>query len=191
MCVRLTFRSSSWQTQQDETRCENGRRLSNRSKRASSLSPLSFGRSAWTVLARRKKDKNDTIMTATHVTRQKRMPRKRSIHLPMAEELKIKHELCSLRANAVIVCRNGKLIDKCIDIFFLQILGQLQFNGHPSFIIDQIPDTFTQNGIYYRSDLTLSSSVTTRQSSNKFGFALAAPSLRPECAKWNRSQSLF
>ena len=90
----------------------------------------------------------------------------------MDEESKIKHELCSLRAYAVIVCRNWKLIDKCIGIFLLQILGQLQFNGHPSLIIAQVPDTFFQHGINHRPDLTLSSSVTTRQSSNKFSFAL-------------------
>ena len=36
------------------------------------------------------------------------------------------------------------------------VLPLYQLNGHPSFIIDQIPDTFTQNGIYYRSYLVLS-----------------------------------
>ena len=63
--------------------------------------------------------------------------------------LNVKHELCSLRAYAVIVCQNWKLVDKRIDIFFLQIIGQLQFNGHPSLIIAQIPDAFSQNSIYY------------------------------------------
>ena len=111
------------------------------------------------------------------------MPRKRSIHLPMAEELKIKHELCSLRAYTVIVCRNWKLVDKHIGIFLLQIIGQLQFYGYPLLIKAQFPDTFTKDSINHRPDLTLSSSVTTRQSSNKFGFALAAPSLHPECAR--------
>ena len=60
--------------------------------------------------------------------------------------LHIKYELCSLRAYTVIVCRYRKLIDKLINLFLLQILGQLQFNGHPSIIIAQIPDTFTQYG---------------------------------------------
>ncbi len=103
--------------------------------------------------------------------------------------LHVKHELCSFRAYTVIVCRNRKLVDKRIGIFLFQVLGQLQFNGHPSLIIAQIPDAFSQNGINHRPDLTLSSSVTTRQSSNKFGFALAAPSLHPECARWNQNQS--
>ncbi len=75
---------------------------------------------------------------------------------PMVEESKIKYELCALRAYAVIVCRNGKLVDKRIDIFFLQIIGQRQFNGHPSLIITQIPDTFSKNSIYHRPDFVLS-----------------------------------
>ena len=56
----------------------------------------------------------------------------------MVGESKIKYKSCSLRANAVIVCWNWKLIDKCIGIFLLQILGQLQFYGHPSLIIAQV-----------------------------------------------------
>ena len=64
-------------------------------------------------------------------------------------------------------------------------------NGHPSFTVTEIPDAFTQNGIHHRSNLTLSSSVTTRQSSNKFGFALTVPSLHLVCAIWNRSQSFL
>jgi len=105
--------------------------------------------------------------------------------------LHIKHELCSLRAYTIIVCWYRELVDKLINLFLLQIRSQLQFNGHPSIIIAEIPDTFPQNSIDHRSNLTLSSSVTTRQSSNKFGFALAAPSLRPECARWNQSLSLY
>ena len=70
--------------------------------------------------------------------------------------LHIKHEFCSLRAYAVIVCRNWKLIDKRIGIFLLQILGQLQFYGHPSLIIAQVPDTFSQNSINHRPYFILS-----------------------------------
>jgi DNA repair protein RadC len=43
-----------------------------------------------------------------------------------------------------------KLIDKRIGIFLLQILGQLQFYGHPSLIIAQVPYTFSQNSINHR-----------------------------------------
>ena len=43
-----------------------------------------------------------------------------------------------------------KLIDKRIGIFPLQILGQLQLYGHPSLIIAQVPDTFSQNSINHR-----------------------------------------
>ena len=75
---------------------------------------------------------------------------------PMVEESKIKHELCSLRAYAVIVCRNWKLIDKRIGILLFQILSLLQFYGHPSLIIAQVPDTFSQHGINYRPDFILS-----------------------------------
>ena len=63
--------------------------------------------------------------------------------------LHIKYELCSLRAYAIIVSRNRKLVDKHVNFFLLQILGQLQFNGHPSIIIAQIPDTFPQNSILF------------------------------------------
>ena len=70
--------------------------------------------------------------------------------------LHVKHELCSLRAYAVIVSRNWKLISKCVNLFLLQICAQFQFNGRSSFVIAQIPDTFTQNSIYYRSDFILS-----------------------------------
>ena len=56
--------------------------------------------------------------------------------------LHIKNELCSLRAYAIIVSRNWKLVDKHVNFFLLQILGQLQFNGHQSLIIAQVPDTF-------------------------------------------------
>ena len=66
--------------------------------------------------------------------------------------LHIKYELCSLRAYAIIVSRNWKLVDKHVNLFLLQILGQLQFNGHPSFVIAQIPDTFSQNSIHYSSN---------------------------------------
>ena len=56
--------------------------------------------------------------------------------------LHIKYELCSLRAYAIIVSRNWKLVDKHINLFLLQIRSQLQFNGHPSIIKAEIPDTF-------------------------------------------------
>ena len=49
-----------------------------------------------------------------------------------------------------------KLIDKRIGIFLLQILGQLQLYGHASLAVTEIPDTFAQNGIHYRSDFIVS-----------------------------------
>ena len=49
-----------------------------------------------------------------------------------------------------------KLIDKRIGIFLLQILGQLQLYGHPSLIIAQVPDTFSQNSINHRPYFILS-----------------------------------
>ena len=66
--------------------------------------------------------------------------------------LHIKYELCSFRAYSVIFSRNWELVDKHVNLFLLQILGQLQFNGHPSFVIAQIPDTFSQNSIHYSSN---------------------------------------
>ena len=75
---------------------------------------------------------------------------------PMVDESKIKHEFCSLQAYAIIVCRNRKLVDKRIGIFLLQIHGQLHFYDHPSLIIAQVPDTFSQDGINHRSDFVLS-----------------------------------
>ena len=74
----------------------------------------------------------------------------------MVEESKIEYELTSLRANAVIVCRNGELTDERIGILLFQILSQLQFNGHPSLIIAQVPDTFSQNSINHRPYFILS-----------------------------------
>ena len=54
----------------------------------------------------------------------------------------IECELCSFRAYTVIVSRNWELVDKHVNLFLLQIRSQLQFNGHPSIIIAEIPDTF-------------------------------------------------
>ena len=45
------------------------------------------------------------------------------------------------------ICRDRKLIDKRIGWFLLQIQGQFQFNAHPTLIVAQIPDAFSQNGI--------------------------------------------
>ena len=66
--------------------------------------------------------------------------------------LHIKYELCSFRAYSVIFSRNWELVDKHVNLFLLQILGQLQFNDYPSFVIAQIPDTFSQNSIHYSSN---------------------------------------
>ena len=43
-----------------------------------------------------------------------------------------------------------------VNLFLLQILGQLQFNGHPSLVIAQVPDVFTKYGIHHRHDFILS-----------------------------------
>ena len=92
---------------------------------------------------------------------------------PMVEESKIKCEFRAFCSDAVVVGRDGKLAAEVADGFIIEGDSQFQFDSHPSFAVAEIPDTFTQNGIHHRSNLTLSSSVTTRQSSNKFGFALA------------------
>ena len=107
----------------------------------------------------------------------------------MVEDSKIECEFRASCANAVVVGSNGKLAAKIADSIIIKRDSQLQFYDHPSLVVAEIPDTFTQNGIHHRSDLTLSSSVTTRQSSNKFGFALTVPSFHLVCAIWNRSQS--
>ena len=48
------------------------------------------------------------------------------------------------------------MVDKHVNLIFLQIGGQLQFNGHPSLIKAQVPDTFSQNSIDHRPYLVLS-----------------------------------
>ena len=68
----------------------------------------------------------------------------------------VKHELCSLRAYTIIVCWYRELVDKHVNLFLLQILGNLQIDGHPSLIIAQIPDALSQNGIHHRPDFILS-----------------------------------
>ena len=69
--------------------------------------------------------------------------------------LNVKHELCSIRAYTIIICRNRKLVDKHVNLFLLQIIGQLQFYGYPLLIKAQFPDTFTKDSIN-RPDFILS-----------------------------------
>jgi len=45
---------------------------------------------------------------------------------------------------------------KIINGIIIEPDSQLQFNGHPTLVVTEIPDTLTQNGIHYRSNLILS-----------------------------------
>ena len=76
---------------------------------------------------------------------------------PMVEDLKIECKFRSFCADAVIVGRDGKLAAEIADGIIIKRNSQLQFDGHPSFAVAEIPDAFTQNGINHRSDFILCS----------------------------------
>ena len=60
-----------------------------------------------------------------------------------------------MSAQAVVVGRDRELAAEVADGFIIESDSQLQFNGHPSLAVAEIPDTFAQNGIDYRSDVVL------------------------------------
>ena len=75
---------------------------------------------------------------------------------PMVEESKIECEFRAFCSDAVVVGRDGKLAAEIADSIIIKRDRQLQFNGHTSLAVAEIPDTFTQNGIHHRSNLILS-----------------------------------
>ena len=50
---------------------------------------------------------------------------------------------------------DGELAAEVADGIIIEGDGQLQFNGHPSLAVAEIPYTFAQNGIHHRSDFVL------------------------------------
>ena len=74
---------------------------------------------------------------------------------PMVEESNIKYEFRAFCADAVVVGSDGKLAAKIADSIIIKRNSQFQFNGHLSFAVAEIPNTFTQNGIHHRSDFVL------------------------------------
>ena len=92
------------------------------------------------------------VIVQKSVQEQPKKPKRKGFLGIFGKKKDIKYELCSFRAYSVIFSRNWELVDKHVNLFLLQILGQLQFNGHPSFVIAQIPDTFSQNSIHYSSN---------------------------------------
>ena len=73
----------------------------------------------------------------------------------MVEESKIECEFRTSCTDAVVVNRDGKLAAQVADGIIIEADCQLQFNGHPSFVVAEIPDALSQNSIHNRSDLIL------------------------------------
>ena len=71
-------------------------------------------------------------------------------------KLYVKCELCSLWANPVIIGGYRELAAQATDRILIQMPCQFENDGATPFIIGQIPNTLTQNGIYHRSNLILS-----------------------------------
>ena len=44
---------------------------------------------------------------------------------------------------------------KIINSIIIERDSQFQFNGHPSFVVAEIQDALTQNGVHHRSDFIL------------------------------------
>jgi len=65
------------------------------------------------------------------------------------------YELCSSRSFPIVIDSDGKLAAEIADGIIIKGDSQLQFNGHASFAVAEIPDTLTQNGIDHRSDFIL------------------------------------
>ena len=60
-----------------------------------------------------------------------------------------------MSSQAVVVGRNGELTAEVADGIIIECDSQFQFDGHTSLAVTEIPDTFAQNGIDYRSDVVL------------------------------------
>ena len=74
---------------------------------------------------------------------------------PMVEESKIECKFRALCAHAIVVGWDRKLAAQVADGIIIKRDSQFQFNGHPSLVVAEIPDTFAQNGIHHRSNLIL------------------------------------
>ena len=70
--------------------------------------------------------------------------------------LQIKYELCPPQSYPIIICWYWELAAKITDSIFIKEECQFENDGTTPFIIGQIPDALTQNGIYHRSDFILS-----------------------------------
>ena len=73
----------------------------------------------------------------------------------MVEASKIKCEFRVFCSDAVVVGSDGELAAEVAEGIIIEGDSQLQFNGHPSLAVAEIPDTFAQNGIHHRSDFVL------------------------------------
>ena len=70
--------------------------------------------------------------------------------------LQVEYELSSPWANPVIIGWYWELTAKITDCIFIQINCQFKNDGTAFFIVCEIPDAFTMNGINHRSDFILS-----------------------------------
>ena len=73
----------------------------------------------------------------------------------MVEESKIECKFRAFCAHAIVVGWDRKLAAQVADGIIIKRDSQFQFNGHPSLVVAEIPDTFAQNGIHHRSNLIL------------------------------------
>ena len=60
-----------------------------------------------------------------------------------------------MSAHAVVVGRGGELAAEITDSIIIEGDSQFQFDGRATLTVAEIPDAFTQNGIYHRSDFIL------------------------------------
>ena len=67
----------------------------------------------------------------------------------------VEGEPCSLCADAIEVCGEGKLAEKGIGLFLFQAPRKLEFYGHPLLVIAEVPDAFSQDGIDNGPDVVL------------------------------------
>ena len=65
-------------------------------------------------------------------------------------------QLCPPRSYPIIICWYWELAAKITDCIFIKEECQFKNDGTTSFIIGQIPNALTQDGIYHRSDFILS-----------------------------------
>ena len=74
---------------------------------------------------------------------------------PHEKHLQIKYKFRAFCSDTVVVGCDGKLAAEIADGIIIEGDSQFQFDGHPSFAVAQIPNTFSPNGIYHRSDFIL------------------------------------